>query len=203
MKSTGNRKHHLMSAVVGAAIVSVVSCSSAVPTETPGVERLGQYLLREKTPEAELILGYKYASASLGDEWLLLEVALSSPAGQSATMKRENIFVRTPDGTRIPCATQKEFNEAYSSMRSKITQANVMRDPMDYFPTNRQQCAVQLFVSPSEGVAFDEVSVNEYRACEGKLFFYVPGGIQPGRWVFGVDFEESDIRIPFLLEGAK
>lgn len=200
MKSFANQKHHLVCAVVGLAIVAVVSCSSAVPTETPGVERLGKYLLREKAPEVEFILGYKFAASTLGDEWLLLEVALSSPVGQSATMKRENIFVRTPDGTSIPCATQKEFNEAYGSMRSKITQANVVRDPMDYWPAQREPCPVQLFVSPTEGVAFDEVSVNEYRACQGKLFFYVPGGIQPGRWVFGVDFEESDIRIPFVLE---
>ncbi len=203
MRTKGNPRRHLVSAVVAAAVAAVVSCSSAVPTETPGVERLGKYVLREKAPEVEFILGYKYAAASLGDEWLLLEVALSSPVGQTAAMKRENIFVRTPDGTRIPCATQKEFNEAYGSMRNKITQANIVRDPMDYFPTNREPCPVQLFVGPTEGVAFDEVSVNEYRACQGKVFFYVPGGIQPGRWVFGVDFEESDIRIPFLLEAQQ
>lgn len=200
MNMIGFSRHHLVSIVVGLTIVTAVACSSAVPTETPGVERLGKYVLREKAPEVEFILGYKYAASNLGDEWLLLEVALSSPVGQSATMKRENIFVRTPDGTSIPCATQKEFNEAYGSMRNKITQANVVRDPMDYWPAQRQPCPVQLFVSPTEGVAFDEVSVNEYRACQGKLFFYVPGGIQPGRWVFGVDFEESDIRIPFVLE---
>jgi hypothetical protein len=31
------------------------------------------------------------------------------------------------------------------------------------------------------------------------MFFDVPGGIQPGRWVFEVDLPESEIRIPFDL----
>jgi hypothetical protein len=180
-------------------LLVVMSCSSAVPTETPGVERLGAFVLREKGPEAEVVLGYKFANMSLGAEWLILELAVTSPQGQSAKVERENIFVRTPDGVRIPASTQRAFNEAYSAMRNVISQANVARDPLDYFPPNRVKCSLQLYVAPGEGVSFDQVTVNDRRACEGKLFFFVPGGMQPGRWVLGIDLEESDIRIPFDL----
>jgi hypothetical protein len=48
-------------------------------------------------------------------------------------------------------------------------------------------------------VVFDQVSVNYQRVCQGRLFFKVPGGVQPGRYVLGVDLEETAVRIPFTL----
>jgi hypothetical protein len=191
----------LLAVLIGAVVV-VTGCSSAVPTETPGVERLGQYILRQNGSEADVVLGYKYASQSLGEEWLLLELAITSPSGESAKFERENIWVRTPDGVQIPAASQKAFGEAYAQMRNRISQANVTRDPMDYFPPNRLPCSLDLYVAPGEGVAYDQVTVNDRRACQGKLFFYVPGGIQPGRYVLGIDLEEDEIRIPFTLESG-
>jgi hypothetical protein len=185
--------------VLFGAVVAATACSSAVPTETPGVEQLGQYLMRQKAAEADVVVGYKHAAQTLGDEWLLLELAITSPSGESAKFERENIWVRTPAGVQVPAASQKAFGEAYGKMRSKISQANVARDPMDYFPPNRLPCSLDLFVTPGEGVAFDQVTVNDRRACQGKLFFYIPGGVQPGRYVLGMDLEEDEIRIPFTL----
>jgi hypothetical protein len=181
-------------------MIAVTSCSSAVPTETPGVERLGEYILRQRGNEAEVIVAYKYAALNLGNEWLLLELALSSPQGESAKFERKDIWVRTPDGVRIPAASQEAFGEAYRGIRAEISQANVVREPMDYFPPNRLPCSIQLYVAPGEGVVFDQVSVNDRRACQGKLFFYIPGGVQPGRYVLGMDLEEDEIRIPFTME---
>ena len=189
-------------AVLIGAIVVVTACSSAVPTDTPGVERLGEYILRQNGSEADVVLGYKYAAQSLGNEWLLLELAITSPSGKSAKFERENIWVRTPEGVQIPAATQKAFGEAYGAMRNRISQSNVTRDPMDYFPPNRLPCSLDLYVAPGEGVAYDQVTVNDRRACQGKLFFYVPGGVQPGRYVLGIDLEEDEIRIPFTLEAS-
>ena len=111
--------------------------------------------------------------------------------------------MRTPDGVQVPLASQRAFNEAYASIRSQISQANVMRDPMDYFPPNRQPCTIDFFVAPGEGVSFDHVSVNDRRACQGKLFFYIPGGIKSGRYVLGMDLTEDEIRIPFILGASE
>ncbi len=180
-------------------LVVVMACSSAVPTETPGVERLGQYILREKVSNAEVVLGYKWADSAIGNEWLILELAMTSPKGTSAKFERENIWVRTPAGVQVPVASQKAFGEAYSSLRSQISKANVMRDPMDYFPPNRIACSIDFFVAPGEGVSYDQVSVNDRRACQGKLFFYLPGGAQSGRYILGMDLPEDEIRIPFIL----
>lgn len=188
---------HLMTLVV--VVVAASACSSAVPTDTPGVDRLGEYILQQKGPEVDAVLGYRFADASIGDEWLILEVAVTAPSGQTADIERDNVFVRTPAGERIPLATQREFGEAYPQLRPTLQKAAVARDPMDYFKANRRDCRLGFFTEPGAGVVFEELSLNDRRGCQGQLFFRVPGGIQPGQWTLGIDLEESDIRIPFEL----
>ncbi len=186
--------------VAGLALVLVISaCSSATPTDTPGVTRVGEYVLRQDGPELWAVVGYRFANTQLGDEWMILEFAVTSPQGQSATVTRDNVFVRAPNGQRLPVASQTEFNEAWGELRPVITRANINRDPLEYFPPSREECAVQFFVAPGGGVSFDEVTVNDRRGCVGRLFIQVPGGIQAGRWVFGIDLPESEIRVPFEL----
>lgn len=185
--------------LVAGVAISFVSCSSATPTDTPGVERMGRAVLRQNGPELWTVLGYRFATSQVGEEWMILEVALSSPGGQVAKVTRENVFLRTPDGDRLPLPTQKEFSEAYGSLRSTIARADIDRDPLNYFPHDREPCDIRFFVTPGAGVVFDEVSLNDRRACLGRFYFHVEGGIQPGRWVFGIDLPESEIRIPFEL----
>ena len=59
---------------------------------------------------------------------------------------------------------------------------------------------VQVMIEGPGHVPFDQVEVNDLRVCADRLFFKIPGGIQPGRYVFGIALEESDIRLPFTLE---
>jgi hypothetical protein len=156
-------------------------------------------VLKQFGPELWTVLGYRFANTQISDEWMILEVGLSSPNGQTAKVTRGDVFLRAPDGTRVPLPTQTAFNEAYGSLRPVIAKAGVDRDPLDYFPPSRIECAIQFFVTPGAGVSFDEVTVSDRRGCFGRLYFSVPGGIQPGRWVLGIDQPESEIRIPFEL----
>jgi len=176
-------------------------CTSATPTDTPGVDRMGDYVLRQFGPQLWTVLGYRFAATQLGEEWMILDVGLSSPNGQNARVTRDAVFVRSPSGVKIPLATQPEFNEAYGALRPVIVKSNVNTDPLEYFPPSREECSIQFFVAPGGGVAFDEVTVNDLRGCFGKMFFKVPGGIQAGRWTFGIDLPESEIRIPFEIGG--
>jgi hypothetical protein len=198
MKTTFSRIVVVIVAVAGVA-VTLTGCSTATPTDTPGVDRMGQYVLKQFGPELWTVLGYRFANSQLGDEWMILEVGLSSPNGQSAKVTREDIFLLSPSGNRIPLATQRQFNEAWGALRPVIQRANVDRDPLEYFPPSRIECAIQFFVAPGQGVSFDEVTLNDRRGCFGRLFIQVPGGIQAGRWTLGIDLEESEIRIPFEL----
>jgi hypothetical protein len=187
-------------AVTGVITLTIVGCSSAVPTGDPGVDRMGQYMLMNRGPEAEVLIGYRHAQNTLGSPWLMLEVAVTSPPGQTATIRRENVAVKTPAGATIPLASQREYNEAFGSLQAFIRAADVAREPMDYWPPRKRPCAIRLFSNPGGGVSFDEVAVNDVRACEGRFFFRIPGGVQAGRYVLTIDLEESEVRIPFTLE---
>lgn len=181
-------------------VMGLVACSSAEPTDDPGVDRMGKYILMGTGPEAEVVVGYRYAQQNLGAEWLLLEIAATSPPNQTARIERSKVSIKTPNGTTVPLATQTEFSEAYRGLQSSIRASDVVRDPMDYWPPRKQSCDIRFFVAPGSGVSFDEFSVNDFRACQGKFFFKIPGGVQAGRYVLSIDFEESEIKIPIPLE---
>ncbi len=184
--------------VVGA--IGLVGCSSAKPTGDPGVDRVGKYLLMSKTPELEVVIGYRHAQYKIGAPWLLLEVAMTSPTGEVATVERSEVSVETPDGKTIPLATQKEFTKAYSSLQAFIRSADVVRDPMDYWPPRKVTCPIQFFVEPGSTVSFDQVTVSDRSACQGRFLFEIPGGVQPGRYVFKIDSEKNKITIPITFE---
>ena len=67
-----------------------------------------------------------------------------------------------------------------------------------YDPT-QMPCDRWFLASPFEGFEFDDVYVNTFNICFGPMVFAVPGGIQPGRWRFIIELEESRVDIPFEL----
>lgn len=182
-----------------AGVLLLMACSSAQPTGAPGVDQMGQYIRMENGKELEAVLGYKFAALNPGEDWLILETALTSPFSDMTEVERGKIWIQTPDGLKIPLASQKEFNEDYSKLRAMIHRANVVRDPLNYFPPSRKPCDIQFFVAPGDGVAFDSVTVNYKRGCTGKLFFKIPDGVKKGSWVFGINLPNSQIKIPFSL----
>jgi hypothetical protein len=181
------------------AVIGFVGCSSAEPTDDPGVDRVGKYLLMHKGPQSEVVVGYRFAQQSLGAEWLVLEVAMTSPPNETAVMRREKVAVTTPAGVKVPLATQREYNEGYPTLQPMLQAADVVRDPMDYWPPRKSQCAIRFFVEPGSGVSFDEVTVNDFRACEGRFIFNIPGGVQAGRYVLTIELDKSEVQIPITL----
>jgi len=192
---------HISMLVAGASALMILtmSCTSAKPTATPGVEQMGQFIMMQKAPELEAVVGYRFAAQNAGQDWLILETAITSPFSGTTEVKRSEIWVETPDGKKVALATQKEFNEGYVVLRPMIHKANVARDPLNYFPPSRKECSLGFFVEPGKGVAFNSVTVNYKRGCVGKLFFKIPGGVKAGQWKFGIDLPNSKIEIPFEL----
>jgi len=190
------------SGLAALAVLAVVGCGSVAlpPTDPPTLEAVSPTVVRYGGTGLWAVVEYQFAILSLGDEWLFLDVAFTAPENRSATFRRDDVFVRTPAGRRLPLISQREFATAYRELRGRLVRANVVRDPALYFPSNRRPCRAGFFAVPGSGVTFDSVTVNDRRACYDRYFFRVPGGVQPGRWVLGIDLEESEVRIPFELE---
>ena len=46
---------------------------------------------------------------------------------------------------------------------------------------------------------FDEVDLSDDRACVGRLYFRIPGGIAFGQHWLNVKFQNSLVRVPFRI----
>lgn len=181
------------------------ACGSValVSTDPPELELVGDGVLRYRGPETWVVIEYQYAATAIGDSWLILDIGMTAVEDRAVSIDRNKIFVRTPAGRRVLLATQAEFSAAYAELRSRLRRANVLRNATYSFPATRRPCLFEFFNEPGGGITFDSVWINDRRVCYERLLFDVPGGVVPGRWVLGIDLEESDVRIPFQLAGGR
>lgn len=162
----------------------------------------GEYVRLVYNDEGWVVLGYGTANSSVGDEWMLLEVGVTLMDGvKDQKLVRESLTVTTPDGASIALATQEEFSKA--SLRALDARANMTRDSINYFPLKADKpCRIGFFTdisAPARGMAYDEVELSDDRACVGRAYFHVPGGIKYGQHFLNVQFAGSTVNVPFRI----
>jgi hypothetical protein len=150
--------------------------------------------------EGYVILGYQASNRSIGDEWMLLEVGITV-LGNTPDYKltRDAISLELPDGTTLPMPTvieQRGGNVQPIQARSKVH-----RDSINYFPVMASRpCALLFFPDlTSRALPADWTEVSNNRACVGRLWFKIPGGIAYGQHWLNVKFENSLVRVPFRM----
>ena len=172
------------------------------PTVPEVFTLMGQYVRVAYNNRGFVTLGYRVAQQAVGEEWALLEVGLTVRSGDSYTLKREHLSIKTPDGTTIPLATQKQYAEA-GYLPALNQRMRVMRDSINYFPVDAHRpCSIQFFANLGQGarqLAFDEVELSTDRGCLGRLYFRVPGGIKVGQHWLNVNFGDSEVQVPFRI----
>lgn len=175
------------------------------PTVPQVFTLMGQYVRVAYNDVGFATLGYRIAQESVGQEWMLLEVGLTVRAGTKNIMfKRDDLSIKTPDGSTIRLATQKDFAQAgYLVALNK--RAKIQHDPINYFPSEANRaCAIHFFSNPSNPgpggrLAWDQVALSPDRACVGRFFFHVPGGIKVGQHWLIVHFGDSEVQVPFRI----
>jgi len=142
------------------------------------------------------------ANQSVGEEWMLLEVGMTVREGnQTHMLKREHLSISTPDGKTIPLPTNQDYRKV--DLRALEGRARIVRDSINYFPPMATRaCAIRFFAELGGGrsaIAFDQVDLSQQRACLGRLFFKIPGGIQYGQHYLNVLFDKGVVRVPFRI----
>jgi hypothetical protein len=170
----------------------------------PGVPQImtmeGRYVRAAYNNEGYAILGYKLANLSVGEEWMLLEVGFALREGMpDYDLTREAVSLDTPDGKTVPLPSIAEFRKG--DVRALQMRERVQRDSINYFPPNAHRaCSIQFFTDvDSRAMAWDKVELTNQRACLGRLYFPVAGGIQYGQHWLNVKFAKSTIRVPFRI----
>ena len=163
----------------------------------------GTYVRVAYNEEGWVTLGFRLANNSVGDDWMLLQVGMTVQGKREKFMlHRDNIELVIPGPKVVPLASQKEFGDA-GSLVALNNRAEVTSDNINYFPADaRQGCRINFFTAPMAGaprISKDQVELSYNRACGGRLFFKVPGGVQYGTYNLNVKFDKTTIRVPFEI----
>jgi hypothetical protein len=175
-----------------------------VQIPNPGTPQIltmeGKFVRAAYNNEGYVILGYQASNRSVGEEWMLLEVGMTVfDNTPDYTLKREAISLETPDGKTIPLATVSEQREG--NPQAIQQRARVQRDSINYFPPRASRpCAILFFPElGSRTLPYDTVDLTNDRACLGRLYFKIPGGIAYGQHWLNVKFEKTTVRTPFRI----
>jgi hypothetical protein len=163
-----------------------------------GIRQRGDHLFFYDGPELEATLGTHETTRSLGENWLVLEAFFRAASGAGTLeIDRKSISVMTPDGHRLPLVTQAEYRAAYPQIYTRVRRAEFSAPASRTPTTPMQTCDRWFFAEIGEGFATDELYVGSFMVCSGPLVFFVPQGVQPGRWRLVIDLEESRVDVPF------
>lgn len=160
----------------------------------------GEFVRVAYNNEGYVVLGYRLANMSVGEEWMLLEVGSTVREGRPYyTLRRDAISLDTPDGQKLPLPSNQEYRQA--DLRALENRTQVVRDSINYFPPlAAQACRIGFFAdNESRAIAYDEVELSHTRACLGRLYFRIPGGIKYGQHWLNVKFAETLVRVPFRI----
>jgi hypothetical protein len=191
-------------AAAGTALAHAQAQPPQIQIPNPGVPQAmtieGSFVRGAYNNEAYAILGYQLANASQGEEWMLLEFGTTVlDDTPNYRLKREHITLETPDGKTLPLPSVEEYRAA--PVQGLINREKVIRDSLNYFPPRASQaCRIGFFADLNQrAMPWDEVELSNMRACLGRLFFKIPGGIAQGQHWLNVKYENSALRVPFRI----
>lgn len=160
----------------------------------------GTFVRAAYNNEGYVILGYEVSNRSIGEEWMLLDVGMTvMDRVPNYTLRREALSLTTPDGATLPLPSIEEHRKA--DTRAIQNRARVQRDSINYFPPSASRaCGIVFFPDlTSRAMPRDDIELSNTRACLGRLFFPIPGGIKHGQYWLNVQFEKSVVRVPFRI----
>jgi hypothetical protein len=114
-------------------------------------------------------------------------------------LTRDKVSLTTPDGKEIPMASIEQFRNGET--RHLESREKVQRDSINYFPPSAYHaCRIGFFSQLEQrAMSWDEVELSQERACLGRVYFEIPGGITYGQYWLNVKFRDSLIRVPFRV----
>ncbi len=163
----------------------------------------GEYVRRVQNDAAVVNLGYRTGNASVGQEWLMVEISMTVLPGHNMTLKRDDFWLTTPDGSRVDLATQEEFNKGSGAVRALDARANISRDSLNYLPKQANiPCRIGFFSdasTPARGLTYTQFSMNPDSACGGRLYWIIPDGIKYGRHFLNIQLPDQVMKVPFSI----
>ena len=185
--------------VCGAAMV--LSAGLAAQEEFSSANRQrGRAAVEYRDEEIHMVAAYYYSQRNHESRWLLIEAGISTDA--PATIHRNQIALRTPQGREIPLATQRRIGEDVPRIEQLLQNAGVLsHNVASYFNQRDRTESMRLFTLPFGGVVSDSFVVDRHRVAVGPLFFEAPTGAwERGTYALIVRHEKGTAQLPINLE---
>ncbi len=203
MRSNVTRATLVLTLVAGLAGAQLPpGVSKPEPTVPEVFTLMGQFVRVAYNNQGFVTMGYRMAQEAVGEDWIMLDVGLTVRTSKGVTLKRGDFSIQTPDGKVVPLAAQQDFAKA-GYLTSLHMRAKANRDSINYFPVDVQRgCKIEMFANLGQGgrqLAFDQVELSRERACVGRLYFQVPGGIKVGQHWLKVAYPEGEVQVPFRI----
>lgn len=195
----------ILSAILAVAILLPMSPGLFAGEEPAGqtVVIEGKFVRRAVTDEGVVVVGFKTATFSVGEEWMLLQIAMTTRSGHQAAISRDDVTLIDPSGKTIPLASQESFRQGGGKIRSLDKRANIQRDKMNYLPSEANlPVRIGFFSDPSNparSLLRDQVELVPSQGAFGQFYFLIPEGIQYGNHLLNVQFEDGVIQVPFRI----
>ena len=132
----------------------------------PGVPQImtleGNFVRAAYNNEGYVILGYKVANRSVGEEWMLLEVGMTVlDRTPDYTLKRDALSLETPDGKTTAAADGRRVSRT-ATPSALQNRAKVQRDSINYFPPMASQaCRIGFFAELDQrAMPWDQVELS-------------------------------------------
>src|SRR4051794_17504900 len=164
----------------------------------------GKFVRAAYNNEGYVILGYQASNRSIGEDWMLLEVGMTvRDKVPNYKITRGALSLELPDGKTIPLPTVTE--QRSGNVQGIQQRAKVQRDSINYFPPGASRACGLLFFPDLDArtLPYDETELSDDRACVGRLYFKIPGGIAYGQYWLNVKFQNSLLRVPFRILTAE
>lgn len=187
--------------LLGILLIAGCVSSSGPGTLAPGTREVNRNAVLYQGPELVATVAFLQGKSSVAEEYLVLGVELSgSRGGEPVVVNRDGIWVRTPDGHRLPLLSEEEYHKSYPSLHIAIQRTMAFLPLLYLYHPTQVNCSRWFLVTGFGDIAYDEIPINTIDVCSGPLVFGVPGGVQPGRWRLIIELEESIADIPFVIE---
>ncbi len=195
------------------ALITITAAGVGLAEEETGpavrarLEMKGTYIRVAYNTESWVVLGFQPANFFVGEDWMLLDVGLTLLEGQAnQNLTREGFKLLTPEGSVLAMATREEYGAAAGPLKMLNKRANLQGESINHFPVGTTEpCRIGLFSDPTEDspVPCEKVELANGRACLGRLFFEIPGGIQYGQYWLLIQFDKSQLKVPFKVMTEK
>jgi hypothetical protein len=182
--------------------VVALACTSVFPVVAQDIEvsQEGKWRVWYTSPDLRAELVYHWAAGHLGDEWMVLKLAVAGGSRGVTPVARENVRLRAPDGVLFDLPTQAEFQGVRGSMSMAFRQENVWGPPASRFVGSLRRVEDWFFSPRGQTSHRETIYPSSFQYCSGPLVFQIPGGVQAGTWKLIIDLEEMRAEIPFVLD---